>query len=113
MPIRRRGTTWQADVITATGTRSRKQFNTKAEAQSFIAAHQVSSNPTSRREKPSLASSRRISRAAQVTVSSLPKPSSRKSETSNLISLPRPTSKTSVPSGKVSQLQRGAPMRRG
>ncbi|WP_446745656.1 hypothetical protein [Silvibacterium acidisoli] len=113
MPIRKRGTTWQADVITATGTRTRKQFTTKAEAQSFIASHQASQNPTSRRGKQSLASSRRTRRAVPATVSSSPTPSSPTSARSNLISLPRPTSKTSVPSGKASRRPRGEPTPRG
>jgi hypothetical protein len=36
MPIRKRNKLWQADVMTSLGTRVRKSFQTKAEAQQFL-----------------------------------------------------------------------------
>jgi hypothetical protein len=36
MPIRKRNALWQADIMSASGTRVRKSFPTKAEAQAFV-----------------------------------------------------------------------------
>jgi hypothetical protein len=103
MPIRKRNALWQADIMSASGTRVRKSFPTKAEAHAFVKGNQPppkAKSPSGGLSHPYSGGTRSVTKIAVIAlqpVTSLP-PVVAKTPTLS----PRPTSPLAVNSGQTS-----------
>jgi hypothetical protein len=103
MPIRKRNALWQADIMSASGTRVRKSFPTKAEAHAFVKGNQPppkAKPPSGGLSHPYSGGTRSVTKTADIAlqpVTSLP-PAVAKTPTLS----PRPTSPLAVNSGQTS-----------
>jgi hypothetical protein len=103
MPIRKRNALWQADIMSASGTRVRKSFPTKAEAHAFVKGNQ----PPPKAKSPSGAqfhpySGGRLSKTKTVDIALQPVTSSPPAVAKTPTLSPRPTSPLAVNSGQTS-----------
>jgi hypothetical protein len=103
MPIRKRNALWQADIISASGTRVRKSFPTKAEAHAFVKGNQPppkATSPSGGPSHPYSGGTRSVTKTAAIAlqpVTSSP-PAVAKTQTLS----PPPTSPLAVNSGQTS-----------
>jgi hypothetical protein len=103
MPIRKRNALWQADIMSASGTRVRKSFPTKAEAQAFVKGNQ----PPPKAKSPSGAQSHpysggRRSKTKTVDIALRPVTSSPPAAAKTPTLSPPPTSPLAANSGQTS-----------
>jgi hypothetical protein len=103
MPIRKRNALWQADIMSASGTRVRKSFPTKAEAHAFVKGNQPppkAKPPSGGLSHPYSGGTRSVTKTVDIAlqpVTSLP-PVVAKTPTLS----PRPTSPLAANSGQTS-----------
>ena len=99
MPIRQRGGSWQIDVRTVDGTRLRRNYATRAQAE--LAATALTPNPQARAE------ARRLRRRASARSKTFAAGSAAPSSSTPVISFPaqspQPTSPESPPNSKASR----------
>jgi hypothetical protein len=103
MPIRKRNALWQADIMSASGTRVRKSFPTKAEAHAFVKGNQ----PPPKAKSPSGAqfhpySGGRLSETKTADIALQPVTSSPHVVPKTPTLSPRPTSPLAANSGQTS-----------